>query len=283
MTQPQIYAGHAAAFERAAGAEDVPILILCDHASNRIPEGFSHPGLGPDQMERHIAYDIGARGVALRLAEGLRAGLVASRFSRLLIDPNRGTDDPTLIMRISDGAIVPGNAALPDEEAMRRQHLLYDAYHGAVTAELNGIAARGLVPVILSIHSFTPVWRGMPRPWHAAILWDRDPRLALPLIEELRRDESLCIGDNRPYSGRLKGDCLYRHGTMRGFPHALVEIRQDLIADKPGQHEWADRIASAVSRILADPSHTRVLSQVAFFGSHTDLIEHVAPADGGEE
>jgi predicted N-formylglutamate amidohydrolase len=131
--------------------------------------------------------------------------------------------------------------------------------------------ARGLVPVLLSVHSFTAVWRGNARPWHCGILWDRDPRFALPLLEALRADASLAVGDNQPYSGRLKGDCLYRHGTLRGLPHALLEIRQDLIADEGGQADWAARLAEALRGLLGKAELVRLLSRVEFFGSHTDL------------
>ncbi len=263
------------------GDTDVPILVLCDHATNRVPSGYGPLGLAPAEMERHIAYDIGADGVALRLAERLRAGYVASRFTRLLIDPNRGADDPTLIMRISDGAVIPGNAALSPEHVEARRRL-YDAYHDAVTAELDRIAARGHVPVILSIHSFTEVWRGMPRAWQAGILWDRDPRLALPILDALRAGTGAAVGDNEPYSGRLKGDCLYRHGTQRGFPHALVEVRQDLIRDAGGQALWARHIADAMARVMGDPARSPDLARVAFFGSHTDLKRDGTGATGGE-
>jgi predicted N-formylglutamate amidohydrolase len=124
--------------------------------------------------------------------------------------------------------------------------------------------------VILSVHSFTPAWRGVRRPWHAAVLWDKDPRLALPLLALLRSDPELVVGDNEPYTGYLRGDCLWRHGTSRGLAHALIEIRQDLIASEAGQAQWADRLADAMRRILASPAANPDLRAVEFFGSHTD-------------
>lgn len=269
------------AVEIRAGASPAPFLILCDHATNLLPPGFGGLGLEPAQLERHIAYDIGARGVAIGLAERLNATCIASRFSRLLIDPNRGADDPTLIMKLSDGAVIPGNVNLSPAEETARRRFLYDAYHEAIASELDRMTGSGMVPVILSIHSFTDAWRGSLRPWHAGMLWDKDPRLALPLLEALRDVTGQCVGDNEPYAGRLKGDCLYRHGTMRGFPHALVEIRQDLIRDVEGQNLWAGHVARALEKVLGGPSHAQELARVAFFGSHADLSGNIASQERG--
>lgn len=209
--------------------------------------------------------------LALELARHLGATYVGSRFSRLLIDPNRGADDPTLIMRISDGAVIPANARIAEAETALRLATFYNPYHAAISAELDMLSAGGRTPIILSIHSYTEVWRGMAREWHCGILWDRDPRLAQPLIDALRTDGRWKVGDNQPYSGRLIGDCLYRHGTVRGFPHALIEVRQDLIRDEAGQAEWARILAEAIDRVRAEPAVAADLSRVAFFGSHTDL------------
>ena len=168
------------------------------------------------------------------LARRLGAPAVLSTFSRLLIDANRGEDDPTLIMRLSDGAIVPGNAAVDAAERARRIARFHAPYHAAIDAAIERAIAAGSPPALVSIHSFTPVWRGHARPWHAGVLWDGDPRFAVPLIEALRADPALVVGDNEPYSGALANDTMYRHGTERGLAHALVEIRQDLIADEAG-------------------------------------------------
>ncbi len=252
--------------ERIGGAAGTAFVILCDHASNALPETHCSLGLPHAQLARHIGYDIGAADVTRRLASKLDAGAVLSRFSRLLIDPNRGEDDPTLVMRLSDGAVVPGNARIDAAEIDRRLERYHRPYHRAVTEVLDGLVARGRVPVVVSIHSFTPVWRGTPRPWQAAILWDRDPRLARPLLSGLRAEAGLTVGDNEPYDGALRGDCLHRHGTLRGFPHALVEIRQDLIADADGADEWAERLA----RLLTPLAEETALRRVEMFGSRTD-------------
>lgn len=265
-----IEAETAEAFVRRPGSLDVGLIVLCDHADNALPGEYGSLGLPPSELERHIAYDIGARAVTERLADKLGAPAVLTRFSRLLIDCNRGEDDPTLIMRLSDGAIVPGNRTLSDGEREKRIMRFYRPYHEAIGALLDRALASGIAPVLLSMHSFTPQWRGKPRPWHGAILWDKDPRLAGPLIEGLRADAAFVIGDNEPYSGRLKGDCMWRHGTSRGLSHAIVEVRQDLIATESGQREWADRLASVMQRILAGRDGDPDLRRVKHFGSHTD-------------
>lgn len=236
-------------FETIPGDPATGWLLLCDHASNWMPERYAGLGLPAGELERHIAYDIGAEGVTRRLAARLGAPAVMSRFSRLLIDPNRGDDDPTLVMRLSDGAVVPGNARIDAAERDYRIRTFYEPYHRAVTAAIDAALAAGHPPAIVSIHSFTPLWRGVSRPWEIGILWDEDPRLAVPMIEMLRSDRSLTVGDNEPYSGRLKGDTMYRHATLRGLAHALIEYRQDLIADAAGQADWAARTAAVLESL----------------------------------
>lgn len=236
----------ADAFEVMPGRADGGLVLLCDHASNRLPREYGTLGLCPSELARHIAYDIGAREVTARLSAALGAPAVLSRFSRLLIDPNRGLDDPTLVMRLSDGAVVPGNRLLSRQEKARRIELYYEPYHRAVSQVIAGAATRGRPPAIVSVHSFTDIWKGCPRPWHAGILWDTDGRLALPLLDALRTDPALVVGDNEPYCGHLDGDTLWRHGLRRGLPHALIEIRQDLIRGAAGQESWAARLAGVL-------------------------------------
>ncbi len=206
-------------------------------------------GLPEGELRRHIAYDIGAKGVVERLAELLDVPAVLSRFSRLLIDPNRGTDDPTLVMRLSDGAIIPGNRNLTTEEREHRIARWYHPYHAAIDQVIDAAQAHHPHPALLSIHSFTEVWRGTTRPWQVGILWDADDRLAAPLIDTLVGEGDLLVGDNQPYSGKLQGDCMWWHGTQRGLPHALIELRQDLIRDEAGQAMWAQRIARVMGKI----------------------------------
>lgn len=260
----------AEAFVRLPGSFEAGLILLCDHAENRLPAEYGTLGLPVGELQRHIAYDIGARKVTEALAEALGAPAVLTRFSRLLIDCNRGEDDPTLIMRLSDGAIVPGNRILTAEERTLRIARYYRPYHEAIAELIDHAMAAGVAPVLLSVHSFTPAWRGVPRPWHAAILWDKDPRLAQPLIAALGADRSIVVGDNEPYTGKLKGDCMWCHGTARGLAHAIVEVRQDLIAEEEGQRAWAQRLAIAMRQVLAGPGADPDLKTTRYFGSYTD-------------
>jgi len=263
--QPLVESGFEP-LERIHGDPARGLLILGDHANLLLPEEYGRLGLPEAEFSRHIASDIGTRALIYALSERLRVPALMTRFSRLLIDPNRGEDDPTLIMQISDRALVPGNARIDRREREKRLNLYYRPYHAAITEQLDRMIASGTVPVIFSVHSFTNVWRGAQRPWHAGILWDRDPRLAVPVIEGLRRDEHLVVGDNEPYKGSLRGDTMYRHGTRRGLAHALVEVRQDLIQNDDGVEEWADRLAVVLQDILGSPG----LHQITEFGSFSD-------------
>ena len=229
------------------------LVVLCDHARNALPQGYGTLGLEPSDLERHIAYDIGVEPLARSLCARLGAPGVVAGYSRLLIDPNRGLDDPTLIMKVSDGTIVPGNRFIDDAERQRRIELYYRPYHAAITRLVDEAMASGRPPAILSIHSFTAVWRGVGRPWHGGVLWSRDGRFALPLIERLRREKGLVIGDNEPYSGGLAGDTLDVHATDRGLADALIEIRQDLIGGAAGIAQWADRLAPILEDIIDRP------------------------------
>lgn len=260
--------GDQAPFAIVDGNPANGLILICDHAENRLPARYGTLGLGSGALSRHIAWDPGARAVTLALTLRLGAPAVLSRFSRLLIDPNRGCDDPTLIMRLSDRAVIPGNQTIDELERAERIARYYLPYDHAIDRAVRDALAAGVVPAIISIHSFTPVWRGRGRPWQAGILWDADPRLAHPLIERLRMDGDLVVGDNEPYSGALAGDTLYRHATRRGLAHALIEIRQDLIAEERGVESWADRLAA----ILADLNRLPALHEVRHFGSRTGPV-----------
>lgn len=224
-------------------------VITCDHASNRVPDDVAGGDLGlpPEDMERHIAYDIGAAGVSRRLGEMLDAPVILSDFSRLVIDPNRGEDDPTLLMKIYDGSIIPANRHADADEIERRLACYHRPYHRAVGA----LIASRENPVILAIHSFTPHFVGRPpRPWHVGVLYAGDSRLALPLIARLNAEPDLCVGDNQPYSGHLPGDSLDRHGVQTGLPHVLVEVRNDLIRTPEQQAAWGERLAPMLDAAL---------------------------------
>lgn len=225
-------------------------LVTCDHATNRVPDWLGGSlGLAPGDMARHIAWDVGAAGVALALAERLASPAILSDFSRLVIDPNRGEDDPTLVMRLYDGTIIPGNRHLDAAGVARRLDLLYRPYH----TELARLAARRADTVIVAIHSFTPRLRGRgQRPWHVGVLYAADTRLSRPLIARLMAEPDLCVGDNEPYLGHLPGDSIDRHALRPGRQNTLIELRNDLIATPEAQEAWADRLAPILTAALAD-------------------------------
>ena len=217
-------------------------LIICDHATNRVPDSVNGGTLGiaSEDMARHIAYDPGAAGVSIVLADRLQAPVVLSNFSRLVIDPNRGEDDPTLVMRLYDGTIIPANRRIDEDETQRRLQLCYRPYHDTVER----MARRQDDTVIISIHSFTPQFRHRPpRPWHIGLLYADDERLSRPLIRLLRDEPGLIVGANQPYSGHLKGDTIDRHAIAKGRQNTLIELRNDLIQHDEAQTAWAERLA----------------------------------------
>ena len=240
------------AFEIDGADRPGPWLIACDHASNRVPPSVSGGDLGlpPEEMARHIAWDIGAAGVTRRLAELLDGPAILSRFSRLVIDPNRGEDDPTILMKVYDGTIIPGNRHADAAERERRLDGFYRPYHAAY-AEL---AARRRDTLVVAVHSFTPrLWGRSPRPWHVGILYDpRDERLSRPFLDRLHAEPDLVVGENEPYAGHLPGDAIDRHGLIPGRPNALIELRHDLI-DTPGkERHWAERLAPLLEAARKD-------------------------------
>ncbi|MEM8822588.1 MAG: N-formylglutamate amidohydrolase [Pseudomonadota bacterium] len=230
-----------------------PWVVTCDHASNRVPPEINGGDLGlpGSDMERHIAYDVGAAGLARHLAGLMDAAAAFSDFSRLVIDPNRDEDDPTLLMKLYDGTIIPANRHADTTERERRLKLYYRPYHTALERLLSARAD----PAICSIHSFTPQLRGRPpRPWEVGVLFADDRRLADPLIARLQRETDFCVGVNEPYGGHLPGDSMDRHGLQHGRLHVLIEVRNDLISDEDGQRNWAGILAPLLTAALADIS-----------------------------
>lgn len=225
-------------------------LITCDHATNRVPDFINGGDLGiaPGDMARHIAWDPGAAGVAMALAEAFDSPCLLSDFSRLVIDPNRGADDPTLVMKFYDGTIIPANRAADAAEVERRRLALYQPYHEAY----EHLAAARPDRVICAIHSFTPQLRGRaPRPWAVGVLYSHlDARLSRALLDVLAAEADLCTGDNEPYSGHLPGDAIDQHALRQGRHNTLVELRNDLIADAAAQKAWGQRLAPLLARAL---------------------------------
>jgi predicted N-formylglutamate amidohydrolase len=265
MTRSTVFAP----FDIVEGDRNRGIVLIADHARRDLPEEYGDLGLPAAEFDRHIAYDIGVEAVTRELAARLGAPAVIANFSRLLIDPNRGEDDPTLIRQLYDGTVVPANYPMTLEEREKRLENFYRPYHDAVAAMIASVAqASGVAPFIFSVHSFTPVMSGQVRPWHVGILWDLDDRVARPLMEMLAADASLVVGDNEPYDGALRGDTLFKHAIVNGFAHALIEIRQDLIEDRKGANEWADRLAPIVEDINRRPD----IHAVKQFGSRTGAL-----------
>ena len=228
-----------------------PFLIICDHASCTVPRALNGLGLEEPVIRRHIGWDISAAEVARRLSTRFDAPLVMSRYSRLVIDCNRELDDPTSIPSISDGVIVPGNRDLVEHAVVARRKACFEPYHDAVEATLDRFRARGHAPAVISMHSFTPVFKGDERPWHVGILWNQDHRVPVPLIAELAKDGDIMVGDNEPYSGKdVYGFSIMHHAEDHGFPHVLVEIRQDLIDTHHGAAAWSERLARALTPVL---------------------------------
>lgn len=224
-----------------------PFVIVCDHASRRVPREYGTLGLDAVALQAHIAWDPGALGVARHVSQQLDAPLLWPDVSRLVIDCNRDPAAPDLIVTEPDGTPVPGNAHLQRTDRDRRLAGIHAPYHAAIEALLAKRHDAGLTTALIAIHSFTPVWKGRPRPWQIGVVFGDDRRLADELLEGLRTDPSLTVGINQPYS---PADRVYytveRHATPRGLPAVMIEIRNDVIADEPGQRQWADRL----SRIL---------------------------------
>jgi predicted N-formylglutamate amidohydrolase len=234
-------------------------LLICDHAGRAIPKALGSLELDEAALWRHIAWDIGIADVTRSLSRLLDAPAVLSGYSRLVIDCNRRLGDPTSIAQESDGVRVPGNCGLTAADRAARAAACFHPYHQAIDRLIEGRMRAGLVPAIISMHSFTPVMNGFERPWHVGILWNRDPRLPVPLMERLAREPGICVGDNEPYTGRDEhGYSIYVHGQDLGLPHVLIELRQDLIDTHHGAEAWAERLAAVFAELLADEGLYRI-------------------------
>jgi predicted N-formylglutamate amidohydrolase len=234
-------------------------VILCDHASNRIPEAYQSFGFAEEALQTHIAWDPGALAVARLLSAKLDAPLFWPDASRLIVDCNRAADAPSLIVTESEGRPVPANRGLDEEERSRRLANIHAPYHAAIDTCLARRVADGRATALIAIHSYTPVYFGKARPWQIGILFDDNRRLADLLIRELRTDPALNVGINQPYS---PADGVYytlsRHAGPRGLPAVMIEIRNDEIGDEAGERSWADRLARifiAVEPRLVGASH----------------------------
>lgn len=247
---PLLAADEAAPFALVNPEGRAPILLVCDHASARIPRALGTLGLPAEALRRHIAYDIGAADLTRRLAARLDAPAVLCGYSRLVIDVNRQPGDPQSIVRCSDGIAVPGNAGLTPEEEEARAEAVHWPYHHAIDAAFARLRRLGPEPILFSVHTFTPTLGGEDRQWDLGVLWNRDPRVAVPLIDLLRRSGNYHVGDNEPYSGREIAYTLNLHAGAAGLANAAIEVRQDHCESEAELDHWAALLAAALDRIL---------------------------------
>ena len=232
-----------------------PWLVVCDHAGRAFPAALGRLGLPPEATARHIAWDLGAGELACALADRLDAPALLANYSRLVVDCNRRLEDPTAFTVNGDGHRIPGNEQLSDAELARRAVACYRPYHEAIAGYLGALRGAGAAPLLVAIHSFTPVYRAAARPWHVGVLWDTDDRIALPLLAWLRREPGLVVGDNQPYSGRYPADyTVWQHAGRERHPVICLEIRQDLLLTRQGVAEWAERLARALLAVGGDAS-----------------------------
>jgi predicted N-formylglutamate amidohydrolase len=272
---PLLGPGDPPPVETCRGEGAAPVLLTCDHASNRIPRALDGLGLPAAALREHIAWDVGAAAVTRRLAEALDAPALLTGYSRLVVDCNRDPGDPTSIPAVSDGVAVPGNRDLMEAARAARLAACFAPYHAAIAARIDALLAASRVPALLSIHSFTPIMAGVTRPWHVGILWDKDARIALPLLAALGADPAITVGDNQPYSAREPaGYTMRHHAVRRGLPHVAIELRQDLVASDEGARSWAARLASALRPILARRDIYRVEHAVAAPGNRRPASPH---------
>lgn len=243
------------------------LILLCDHARNTLPDEYGTLGLDVCELQRHIAYDIGAEGVMRGLAERLNVPGVMTTYSRLLIDPNRGEDDPTLVRQLYDGTIITGNYPLAKEELNKRIERFFKPYHRKIASLLEEMDQNGIIPIVISIHTMTDKWNGEKRPWHTSVLWDNDPRIAMQMLDELRKLPNIIAGDNEPYDGALGGDTMFTHCTRNGLAHGLIEIRQDLVSNEEGIKQWVDYYAPIIEK-LNSIAHNH---EKKWFGTRTGI------------
>lgn len=235
-----------------------PILLVCDHASRTVPGALGSLGLDDTALSRHIGWDIGAAELTRRLAARLGAPAVLAGYSRLVIDVNRQPGDPQSILAVSDGVVIPGNAGLTDAEQEARAEAFHWPYHHAVDQAFAKLRRAGPEPLFFSVHTFTPSLGGCDRQWDLGVLWNRDPRIAVPLIEILRESAGLQVGDNQPYSGKDIAYTLNLHAGAAGLAHCAIEVRQDHCESAFGLQRFADLLTGALERVLAMPNVHRV-------------------------
>ena len=238
---------------------DAPALVICDHASRAFPRGMHRLGLPELPSWQHIAWDIGAGELARGISNALDAPAVLAGYSRLIVDCNRKPDDPEAFRRESDGWTIPGNASLSEFERRMRLACFFDPYHEAIAAMLGDFRRRGVVPMVVSVHTFTPQMAGVQRPWHVGVLWDKDEASARRLIAGLAAVDGVVVGDNEPYSGKHPCDyTIDHHAEQVGLPHVCIEVRQDQLESPAGVERWVRLLARLLREIITDPELRRL-------------------------
>jgi predicted N-formylglutamate amidohydrolase len=230
-----------------------PFFLTCDHYGRLVPRVLGDLGVSDSEWQRHIAWDIGIAGVVQRLSKNLDAHLIAQRYSRLVIDCNRPPGVPSSIPIMSEATAIPGNEGLSQADAEARRIALFQPYHDRITQILDQRAGETRPTILLAMHSFTPVYAGVARPWHIGTLYNRDKRLAAILLRLLHAEGDLVAGDNQPYAASDTTDyAIPVHAERRGLVHTGIEIRQDLIADESGQRECAERLTRVFTHALEE-------------------------------
>jgi predicted N-formylglutamate amidohydrolase len=231
------------------------ILLVGDHASNTMPKILDNLGLDDTALEQHIAYDIGSKKLIHHLSQHLDAPAILAGYSRLIVDLNRSLEDDSAMPEVSDYTVIKGNQNMSDEQRNARIHSFYTPYRKAIDMMLHRFKEKEIVPAFISIHTFTPEMSGFSRPWHIGVLWDKDPRIPVPLMKNLcAHPDGFHIGDNQPYSGKHPADyTIDHHAEAAGLPHVSIEIRQDLVNTEAGAERWASILDDALHDILADP------------------------------
>jgi predicted N-formylglutamate amidohydrolase len=238
-------------FDNEAGQS--VFFLTCDHAGRAIPRRLDRLGLPEHETQRHIAWDIGIGEVSRQLSRLLKAAVVLQTYSRLVIDCNRDPKVPSSIPEISEVTEIPGNRGLTDAARTARIDAIFRPYHDTIAAALDRRKAAGRASVLVALHSFTPVFKGVARPWHAAVLYNRDARLARALFELLSAEDGLILGDNEPYAvSDLTDYTIPIHGERRGLAHVEIEIRQDQVDERSGQRDWAERLARLLPAAYAE-------------------------------
>lgn len=251
-----LQAGEPAPYRIENAKGSAPVLIVCDHASNRVPKALNNVGLSKADLEKHIAWDPGTENIGRYMSEKLDAAAFFATYSRIVVDVNRGERSPECMREVSDHVQVPGNKGLSAAQKRQRLDEIFWPYHRALTGQIKNYLKKGIVPVIVSLHSFTPEMDGFKRPWHIGVLWNKEEEIARRVVENLRaQNPGMVVGENEPYTlkqANLSKNTIKTHAEDTGLPYVIVEFRQDLVATKRDALKWGRIFLEALAPILMD-------------------------------